>query len=359
MLIRLKRTIGTLLAVLAAFWAYRLVAEPFIEPKREAKRVAHISPEVRRDALRRQLQNRLGGYLRFFPEGSWERDNPFVLENENSKILLKEYESQPDGSVKITPCTVIYLPEGEAESADSHRRVIIMQAPQGAVLQFDEPVDISRAKFGRPQGGQLLGPITIQSAATRPQGGDDLYITTHDVKMTDNLIFTPNEVDFRFGQSYGHGRNMRIELQARDAAQGGRHGPGVGAMQSLELTNDVTMHLQSGSAEFVPGDRPGAQPLGSPAPARTANGRQPADVRCQGPFQFDMVTNVASFHDQVLVFVPTPPAPAPKTKCAANCSPYSSSSARIYRRHLNQTRRRRPMSNCRTHQPTNRAARLS
>ena len=40
MLTRLKRTIGTLLAVLAAFWAYRLVAEPFIEPKREVKRVA-------------------------------------------------------------------------------------------------------------------------------------------------------------------------------------------------------------------------------------------------------------------------------------------------------------------------------
>ena len=235
-----------------------------------------------------------------------------MLENENSKILLKEYESQPDGSVKITPCTVIYLPEGEAESADSHRRVIIMQAPQGAILQFDEPVDISRAKFGRPQGGQLIGPITIQSAATRPQGGDDLYITTHDVKMTDNLIFTPNEVDFRFGQSYGHGRNMRIELQARDAAQGGRHGPGVGAMQSLELTNDVTMHLQSGSAEFVPGDRPGDRGAGSPAPARAATGRQPADIRCQGPFQFDMVTNVASFHDQVLVLRPNPAGAGPE-----------------------------------------------
>jgi hypothetical protein len=312
MLIRLKRTIGAFLAVMAAFWTYRLVAEPFIEPKREIKRVAHISTEQRQEALQRQLQNRLGGYLRFFPDGAWERDNPFVLENENSKILLKEYEAQPDGSVKITPCTVIYLPEGEAESADSRRRVIIMQAPQGAILQFDEPVDISRGKFGRPQGGQLLGPITIQSAATRPQGGDDLYVTTHDVKMTDNLISTPNEVDFRFGQSYGHGRNMRIELQARDATPGSRHGPGVGAMQSLELTNDVTMHLQSGSAEFVPGDRPGAQGERSPQAARAANGRQPADIRCQGPFQFDMVTNVASFHDQVLVLRPNPVAAGPE-----------------------------------------------
>src|SRR4029077_5101340 len=107
--------------------------------------------------------------------------------------------------------TVIYLPEGDAEAEGSRKRVVILRAEQ-AFLQFDSAVDLSRGKLGKLLGGTLDGPIRIESGATRPEGGDDLLITTHDVQMIENRIVTPNEVDFRFGPSYGHGRNMRIDL---------------------------------------------------------------------------------------------------------------------------------------------------
>jgi lipopolysaccharide export system protein LptA len=311
MLARLKRTSVSFLAVVAVFVVYRLTAVPFIEPAKQIKRVAPVSPEKRLTS--RQPQNHLGGYARFFPEGTWERDNPIVLESETSKLLLKEYVTLPDGHLKLNPCTVIYLPEGEAEAADSHRRVIILQAPEGAELKFDQPVDLGRGKIGRLEGGVMSGPVFIQSGPTKPEGGDDFFAVTRDVQMKDNLIFTSAEVDFRFGASQGHGREMRIELLPGPPGNN-NHGTNFGGVQSLQLLTDVRMHLQPSSGGFVPGDQnPAATQKTSQrtvifsgqtgSTTDTAN-NPPVDIRCQGPFEFDLVQNVATFHDRVDVVRP-------------------------------------------------------
>ena len=306
MFVRLKRTATSFVVMVGVFWVYRLIAEPLIEPPVVEKRVQPVSPEERA-AAQRQRQNRLGVYARFFPEGAWERDNPIVLESDNSKLLLKEYTNTPDGRVELHPCTVIYLPDGESDGAD-HRRVIIMQAPQGAVLRFDEAVDLSRGKMGRLLGGVLNGPVTIQSGPTKPEGGDDLLITTHDVVMDDNVISTPNPVDFRFGASVGHGRELKIVLTPSSEPSGKRRGPNIGGVQTIQLLHDVEMHLQTGAAGFLSGDQPQSyslQTAGANGKAAGANrNNPPVDIRCQGPFEFDPVMYVATFHDNVTALRP-------------------------------------------------------
>jgi lipopolysaccharide export system protein LptA len=321
MFVNLKRTVIAFAAVLGVFIAYCLIAVPLIEPRIEEKRVQPLTAQQIEEIHANQLKNRLGGYMRFFPEGSWERDKPILLESETSKLLLKEYTNLPDGRVQITPCTVIYLPDGDAEQEGSHKRVIIMRAQQ-AFLQFDTPVDLGRGKLGKLLGGTLDGPIRIESAETRPGANDDLLITTHDVKMIENRIVTPNEVDFRFGPSYGHGRNLRIDLLPSADVSSKNRGPSIGGIQSFELTNDVQMHLQPGNSGFVPGDKSRAdqtQQASQPAPSQPPSAKStplgammgkgpqpPVDIRCQGPFQFDLVSYIASFHDRVDVVRPSP-----------------------------------------------------
>ncbi len=314
MMARLKRTAISFCAVLAVFWAYRLLAVPFIEPRIDvSKRVARVSRKQLNQARSAQTQNRLGGYARFFPPGSWELDNPIVLESDTSKVLLKEYTTLPDGRVQVTPCTVIYFPDGDADPGDIRHRVIILQNPVGAKLKFDGDIDLSRGKLSKLQGASLDGPVTIQSGATKPEGGDDLFISTHDVQMTDNLIFTPSEVDFRFGPSQGHGRNMRLELLPGPENGGKSRGPSIGGLQSFELTSDVQMHLQPGSSSFLPGDRrtatfsgPNAQQNNAVASNLRRAAQPPIDIRCQGPFQFDLVAYIATFRDQVDVLSVNP-----------------------------------------------------
>src|SRR5262245_40087079 len=101
---RLKRTTITFVAVLAAFWAYRLCAVPLIEPHKQVKRVVSTtSAGDRANALKKQLENRLGEYIRYFPVGSWERDNPIVLESDSAKLLMQKYTTLPDGRLELMP----------------------------------------------------------------------------------------------------------------------------------------------------------------------------------------------------------------------------------------------------------------
>jgi hypothetical protein len=314
MFVRLKRTATSFAAMVAVFWVYRLIAEPLIEPPVVEKRVAAATPEERA-ATQQKRQNRLGVYARFFPEGSWERDNPIMLENGNSKVLLKEYNNHPDGQVDLNPCTVIHLPDGETDGADN-RRVIIMQAPQGAVLQFDGPVDLNQTGNARLLGGKLNGPVTIQSGPTKPEGGDDFLVTTHDVVLDENVISTPNPVDFRFGASVGHGRELRIVLAPSTEPTGKHRGPSFGGVQTIQLLHDVEMHLQTGSAGFLPGDQPQNYATVAPGTNSKAGGGNrsgpPVDIRCQGPFEFDPVLNVATFHESVTALRPNPKGAGPE-----------------------------------------------
>ncbi len=224
---KIKRTVLSFAAVMAAFSVYRLVAEPLIEPSVAEKRVAASPPEDRLPVP--DHQHRLGAYERLFPEGAWQRDNPIMLESDTAKLLMKEYTNLPGGLVRFKPCTLIFLPDGEAASANRRHRVIVLEAPQ-ATMRFDGAVDLSRMKIGKLLGGILEGEITVTSAATRPDGGDEIFAVTHDVQLVGNQMFTsrfedgrwvasPNDVQFRFGPNQGHGRGMQIDLDLRGRRQ--------------------------------------------------------------------------------------------------------------------------------------------
>ena len=311
---KVKRTVLSFATVMALFGVYRLVAEPLIEPPLAEKRVAVTPPEER--APLPEHQHRLGSFERLFPEGAWQRDNPIMLESDTAKLLMKEYTNLPDGRVRFKPCTLIFLPDGQAASADSHRRVIVLQAPQ-ATMQFDGAVDLTRMKIGRLQGGVLEGEITVTSPATRPEGGDDIYAVTRDMQLVGNQMFTsrfeddrwvasPNDVQFRFGPNQGHGRGMQIDLVA--ATDGGKQRSfNFSGVQNLQLQHEVEMHLQPGSS---------GRTAGAPAnPAALRNSQSPVEIRCQGPFEFDMVANVATFHKQVDVIRPNPNGSSDQINC--------------------------------------------
>ncbi len=310
---KIKRTVLSLAAVVAAFSVYRLVAEPLIEPSVAEKRVAASPPEDRLPVP--DHQHRLGAYERLFPEGAWQRDNPIMLESDTAKLLMKEYTNLPGGLVQFKPCTLIFLPDGEAASANGRHRVIVLEAPQ-ATMRFDGAVDLSRMKIGKLLGGILEGEITVTGAATRPDGGDEIFAVTRDVQLVGNQMFTsrfedgrwvasPNDVQFRFGPNQGHGRGMQIDLISE--ADGKQRSFNFSGVQSVQLLQDVEMHLQPGS--------PGKQPAASAINPGLADSRSPIEIRCQGPFEFDLVANLATFRKQVDVLRPNPNGSSDQITC--------------------------------------------
>ncbi len=293
--------------MLAAYCAYAVTAVPLIEPSAEKIEgfvgPAPPPPPPRTDVL-----------TPFFPPGSWELKNPKILESERAMLLIKDYQNLPDGRVKLHPCTVVFF-GNDAPRDELTAPPVILQAPEGAILKFDEPFDLKRAKVGRLIGGSLVGKVTIRRELSRPGAADDLRVTTRDVELTEDRVITPHPVDFHFGPSYGSGREMTILLTRHEKTAEGKPGDekkgiGITGVKSFELLRDVRMHLLLGGKD--PQNVISAQP--DEAPQRR-NAEPPVEITCQGPFRFNLDKNIATFHDQVDVLRLNTNGPSDQMNC--------------------------------------------
>ncbi|MEN6449141.1 MAG: hypothetical protein ABFC96_01495 [Thermoguttaceae bacterium] len=293
---RFRRIAGSLAVVLFAYWAYALMAVPWIEP---AAKPGSRGPQ---DEPRRNFGDPQAELLKkLFPADAWERKNPTVLESNRAKLIFQNYKNHPDGRIEITPCAIVFPYDGDAkDEAQRIRQYIILEAPGGAVLQFDPPLDLTRPKIGRLVGGRLVGQITIHSDWKEPGPDDDLMLVTRDVELSDQTAFTPYPVEFRWGPHFGRGREMTIKLLAGPPDPHGA-GPTFAGVESFELRHIDRLHLDFGQA--------------GPAASTTKQASVPVEIHCCGPFRFDVPRHVATFRDSVEVVKQNPAGPADQIVC--------------------------------------------
>lgn len=305
-------------AVFVVYWAYRLLAVPLIEPPAR-ERWDSQGPIVETSA------DRLAGFHGLFEPSDWEREESTkLLQSDQVKLLWGEWTNHDDGTMEFRPCTVIFAPNG-ASAADSERAhgAIVLRAPHGAKLRFDQAFDPRRGTFGNLIGGQLDGPITLQGQGKSEGPDDDVQINTRNLVLAEEQgtkalrIHTDSPVEFSVGRNWGRGRGMNLRfLSSQDASAGKRHGMSVGGFEMLELVHLERLRLfvkpsglgrnssqpLLGDAKTLPGKRPSSEPL-------------PLEIVCQGPFVFNMVQQVASFHEQVDLLLMHPEGPSDQISC--------------------------------------------
>jgi hypothetical protein len=310
--IHLHRYIYALGVLLALCGTYALAVAPWFEPpplKPHTPSVAQgpidVPPEAQRDLER------------LFEPQAWERDpKTKVIVTEQATILIQDYYPTPEGALKLTPCTIIFYAAGQpAAAADGSvppakskagRRPVVLQAPAGATLEFDRPLDLGRAEFGRPMKGILSGQIKIFSPPTREGAGDGLDLTTRDVHLDRDRIYTTYEVDFRFGQSSGKGRDLKIALMPKQESKAVGNSS-LGGVQSIELAHITHLHIASQGRGLL-GD---ALESGGPA----ANAPAPLEVTCLGPLTFDVLSQLARLQDKVEVLRLNPGLAPDRLRC--------------------------------------------
>lgn len=302
---RLRATAVSFAVVLGAFWLYKLTAAPWLDPQTTWKdTVTTATPEELE--YERNAANRLEPFQLLFPPGSWERDKPIILENEQAKFLFSDYENLRDGRVKMTRCAIVFLPDGEVDFTAPQKRIIVLQSAEGAILEFDQPIDLNRAKVGKLIGGVLTGQVTIRGTPSRPGANDELEVTARDVQLNEERLWTSQTVDARLGKHRMTGTELQIRFLPATGGGGKRRGPNVGGIDSLELARDVRMLLQPEAGGLLPGDRDRATRAGQTAAVPATQSTQrlaepPLEIRCAGPFQFQFVERTATFEDQVRV----------------------------------------------------------
>ena len=254
-----------------------------------------------------------------FPPGSWELERPKILETEQGTLLFGDCRPMDDPRmIQLDHCTLVRHvatapppPDRRAVSQDPHGgRPVVLQAPAGAVLVFDQPLDVSRGEFGNLTTARLFGEVVIFSPATDAKSNDALRISTRNVQIDARRIWTPERVDFRYGPNGGHGRDLAIEWSrtgSKAGEGGGRRAP-FGNLQSLELVHldQLVLHLEDfGSLAAACGQNP--RPAAARESPRNAGAAaEPVEVSCKGPLRVQFAQQIASLREQVRLFRPQP-----------------------------------------------------
>ena len=178
-------------------------------------------------------------------------------------------------------------------------------------MVFDRPLNLrSGDMVGRPTSGRLLGKITITSPGDSDGPEDDLWISTRDVQLRTDRISTTNPVRFRYGASYGSGRNLVIRLQQDEERPGSiGEAPDIQGIESFELVELDGLHLEPPKKDATVATSEGESSSSDLATDR------PLEITCQGPFRFDMLGQYAKFEDQVDVLQLNPEGEADQLNC--------------------------------------------
>ena len=230
--------------------------------------------------------------LSLFPEDAWERQGAKRIETEQCTLLLKDYQPTADGRLELKPATLIFYaaPEKDANGKPKGKgRPIVLRAPQGAILQFDKPLDFARAEFGRLLGGRLPGELTIFSPPSKPGANDALQITTRNLQLDSQRAFTPHDVDFQYGESYGRGRDLTIFLKPSEKSGAET---AFGGVSTLQLSRIERIHLDMPGDSLVPN-------MSARPDVPSTKKKAPIEITCRGMFVFDFEQRLAAFDDQV------------------------------------------------------------
>jgi hypothetical protein len=290
-LVHIQRWLMSTCAIGAIYVAYAWLVAPLLEPPPVAKASNQdpiVSHPIPPGAAREEIE-------KLFPPDAWERDNAKIIETAQCTLLIKDYQQTDDGRLELKPCTLIfYAPPGNGASLPpgSKGRPIILRSTQGAILQFDKPLDFARAEFSRLIGGRLPGELTISSPPSSPTANDALHITTRNLQMDSQRAFTPHDVDFQYGDSYGRGRDLTLFLKPSENTNKELPVGGVGALQ---LSRIERLHLD------LPGTGLMSDLPGGGGPQSAAKMKAPIEITCRGMFVFDFEQRLAAFDDQVEV----------------------------------------------------------
>lgn len=295
MLERITRIIGSFLLTAACYTAYAVSVVPWIEPPAPTIAAVAWTPDDL-EVFEKNADRQRADLSYWFGDQDWELDSPKIIETPQGKLLFDEYRQLDNGLVELKPCSMVFLSHDATGDEESRkRRAMVLRAPSGALLRFDDDVSFKQAKIGKLIGGELLGEVQISGGQRLPGPEDDLLITTRDVMLSETDISTPHLLEYKLGGNRGRGRGLAIELDNVEV-NGKRELRGI---KMMTLHEQVFVHLENqGDGDFFPGNEPGKKAETAAADRKRS---VPIEIRCSGPFTFDLVRDVAVFRKSVEV----------------------------------------------------------
>ncbi len=218
--------------VLVAMGGYQLTAAKWLTP-----------PEIEHAPIAvRPLSDNDASLADLYPEDAWQRGRAIRLKTQDGMLLFQNWEQNKDdgdGGKKwrLWPITMVI---GRGLSADDSREPILIEAAEGAVIEFSAALDVMSGVAPTIQRGQLLGEVHIQRVAPNqidaPVGLNDesplnsayqvrsnasgvsedqtLDIRTANVGIDRRKIWTTEAIEMHVGRAVMVGRDLTLHLAA-------------------------------------------------------------------------------------------------------------------------------------------------
>lgn len=275
----LKRSALAALVVFITAGVYGLLVVPFIEgAPRERPDLTTALTEVVDHSVPADED-----FPGLFQPDAWELGERKKLQVDQGTAFFQDYAPTEAGDLKVEPFTLVFAPQRAPGDSRPPEPPIVLSAPGGAVLTFDQPVKLGVHRPGRLKRAVLQGQVTIDREAGFDT--DALHLMTHNIQLQDDFVVTPHRVEFTLGEHRGAGENLMIQLLTDSAVSPDAPFPPVRGIRSLELIKLDYLVLES------------------PPTAAPEMAQEPTEfeIRCGGSFKFDLVASQATLRHQVTI----------------------------------------------------------
>lgn len=212
-------------------------------------------PQVERAPIvKRPLTDNDETLVDLYPHDAWQRGRSIRLKTNDGMLLFQNWEQNtedPDGGKKwrLWPITMVI---GRGLSADGSQQPIVIEAEQGAVIEFSAALDVMSGVAPTIQRGQLMGEVHIRrinnidkqsliegsiyqvssttphrlgssqsDAASNDSGRDEtLDIRTADVGIDRRKIWTTKAIHMQVGRATMVGRDLTLHLATSTSGTG-------------------------------------------------------------------------------------------------------------------------------------------
>lgn len=265
-----------------------------------------LSSETSKLVAVRQQEDKITGpdVSDVFPADSWQRDRPKVLQASWGMLLFEQWQQVAADRWQVAPVSVVLRRDADEGASDGKlaglqggEGTIILDAPEGAIVEFAEPLNMLTSGSPRIKGGQLLGAVHIHSQASAEHPEEALDLRARNVRIDSRQIRSAEPIELRVGGMRFSGRDLTIHLAGGGTIPTGMRNSPLSVLDSMELIylHDLSVPLPEG-ALWEP-----LEGIGSPLPPGAAPPPGKLSVRCGGRVVFDFTTYMLRLADGVEV----------------------------------------------------------
>ena len=302
----------SLATCIIGYFTYLKFAVPLIE--NPAERPAQLTYQRANVSIPKIHKN---GMIPLLPPQAWELNDCKTLITSTGTVLFKEVLPQPDGTVKLSPFTLMTnvgenillnpaFSPATSSQATNQKIPLVLRTAEGAVLKLNKPFNEALQGGTEIRSARLVGEVDIYRPPSGPNKNDVLHVLTRNVKVDRSRIYTLDTLLFSYGPHRGRGRNLNIDLIHSEKSVAGKQDfSTISGIHQFELAYLDRLRIVPSAAKpdaaiETPGNQPDSKLFGGQD--------APLEVSCEGPCVFDFTAQTVSFSKQVVVkkISPTP-----------------------------------------------------